>query len=129
MDDSVSELKDLDVLLVEDESLVSFLIEDMLTELGAGGIRHASRLDAGFALAAQKKPGLAVLDVNLAGEAIFPLAEKLARERVPILFITGYGREGVGEEWAHAEVLQKPLTIEQLARAVRKALRGGLDQR
>ncbi|MGE3335156.1 MAG: response regulator [Rhodospirillaceae bacterium] len=118
----VAKLQGLDVLLVEDESLVSFLIEDMLLELGAGGVRHASRLDAGFTLAAEKKPELAVLDVNLGGVAIFPLAEKLAQDRVPILFITGYGREGLSDAWADYQVLQKPLTLAQLEGAVREAL-------
>lgn len=115
-------LSGVDVLLVEDESLVSFLIEDMLLELGAGSVRHASRLDSGFALAAQKTPGLAVLDVNLGGTAIFPLAEKLVQDRVPILFITGYGRDGLGEMWANHQVLQKPLTMDQLEKAVRQTL-------
>ncbi|MCA0199516.1 MAG: response regulator [Proteobacteria bacterium] len=118
----LAELHGVDVLLVEDESLVSFLIEDMLFELGAGAVRHASRLDGGFKLAAEKKPGLAVLDVNLGGQAIFPLAETLARDGVPILFITGYGREGLGGAWADYRVLQKPLTLAQLAEAVRAAL-------
>lgn len=118
----LAQLQDVDVLLVEDESLVSFLIEDMLLELGAGAVRHASRLEGGFALAAEKTPGLAVLDVNLAGQAIFPLAEELARRGVPILFITGYGRGGLGDAWAGYQVLQKPLTLAQLESAVRGTL-------
>ncbi len=120
----LAELQGVDVLLVEDESLVSFLIEDMLLELGAGAVRHASHLESGFKLAAEKTPGLAVLDVNLGGEAIFPLAETLALARVPILFITGYGRDGLGGAWAGYEVLQKPLTLSQLEGAVRAALGG-----
>lgn len=118
----LAELRGMDVLLIEDESLVSFLIEDMLLELGAGAVRHASRLEAGFTLAAEKTPGLAVLDVNLGGQAIFPLAEKLAQDRVPILFITGYGRGGLDGAWADYQVLQKPLTLAQLENAVRVAL-------
>lgn len=123
MTNSLPQLQSADVLLVEDESLVSFLIEDMLLELGAGTVRHASRLDAGFTLAAEKKPALAVLDINLGGVAIFPLAEKLAQDRVPILFISGYGRDGLSDAWATYQVLQKPLTLFQLEGAVREALR------
>jgi DNA-binding response OmpR family regulator len=115
-------LAGLDVLLVEDESMVSLLLEDMLHELGASNVRPASRLDAGFALAADRKPDLAVLDVNLAGKAVFPLAQKLAEDRVPLLFITGYGREGLGAEWADCEVLQKPLTLDQLEKALHRVL-------
>lgn len=115
-------LAGLDILLVEDESMVSILLEDMLLELGARGVRHANRLDAGFTLAAERTPGLAVLDVNLAGQAIFPLAEKLTQDSVPILFITGYGREGLGAAWRRHEVLQKPLTLAQLEEASRRVL-------
>lgn len=122
MTEGLAELQGVDVLLVEDESLVSFLIEDMLLELGAGAVRHASRLETGFKLAEEKTPGLAVLDVNLGGVAIFPLAEKLAQGRVPILFITGYGRDGLSEAWADYPVLQKPLTLLQLENAVRTVL-------
>jgi DNA-binding response OmpR family regulator len=123
MTGTLAKLQGVDVLLVEDESLVSFLIEDMLLELGAGAVRHASRLEGGFALAAEKTPGLAVLDVNLGGQAIFPLAEKLAQQRVPILFITGYGRDGLGGAWADYQVLQKPLTLAQLESALSGAFR------
>ncbi|MGE4064106.1 MAG: response regulator [Rhodospirillaceae bacterium] len=111
-----------DVLLVEDESLVSFLIEDMLFELGAGSVRHASRLKAGIARIEEKLPSLAVLDVNLAGEAIYPLAENLVANGVPIIFITGYGRDGLSDAWASYEVVQKPMTLAQLERAVGRAL-------
>jgi len=124
MSGSFTPLTGLDVLLVEDESLVSFLLEDMLSELGAATIRHASRLEAGFTLAREKVPQLAVLDVNLAGEAIFPLAEKLAQDRVPLVFISGYGRDGLSDDWARHEVLQKPLTLQQLDTSVRRALAG-----
>lgn len=122
MSGSFTPLSGFDVLLIEDESLVSFLLEDMLGELGAASVRHGSRLDMGFSLAAEKTPDLAVLDVNLGGEAIFPLAEKLEAARVPILFITGYGREGLSDPWMNHEVLQKPLTLAQLDTAVRRAL-------
>jgi two-component SAPR family response regulator len=122
MSGSFTPLTGLDVLLVEDESLVSFLLEDMLAELGAAVVRHASRLEAGFTLANEKVPQLAVLDVNLAGEAIFPLAEKLVQDRVPIVFISGYGRDGLSDDWSRHEVLQKPLTLQQLDTSVRRAL-------
>jgi two-component SAPR family response regulator len=122
MTDQRASLSGLDVLLVEDESLVSLLLEDMLHELGAGKVRHASRLDAGLSLAAARKPDLAVLDVNIAGKAVFPLARKLAEDSVPLLFITGYGRDGLAEEWATCEVLQKPLTLDQLEQALHRAL-------
>src|SRR5262249_49407342 len=92
-------LAGLDVLLVEDETMVSFLIEEMLEQLGAASVRHAARLDRGLSLLASKRPSLAILDVNIGGEAVFPLAERLHTEGVPIVFITGYGRDGLHGRW------------------------------
>lgn len=112
-----------DVLLVEDETMVSFLLEEMLTQLGAACIRHAARLDAGLAHLAAKMPSLAVLDVNIGGQTVFPLAERLDAAGVPFLFITGYGRDGLHGRWAAAEVLQKPLTVQEFEQGLRRSLK------
>jgi len=112
----------LDVLLVEDETLISLLLEDMLTDLGAGATRYAGRLNAAFALLAEKMPDVALLDVNVAGEPVFPLAEKLDERGVPFLFITGYGRAGFGGRWMTRDVIQKPFTLESLTLALTRTL-------
>jgi DNA-binding NtrC family response regulator len=112
-----------DVLLVEDETLISFLVEDMLRELGAGSIRHAARLSIARELIAQNTPALAVLDVNVAGDLVFPLAESLVALGVPLLFTTGYGRAGFDARWAAAEVMQKPFNLASLERALRRVLK------
>ena len=111
-----------DVLLVEDETMVSFVVEDMLAALGAGSVRHAARLEKAQALIADKLPALAVLDVNVAGELVFPVAERLTQASVPFLFITGYGRGGVEGSWAACEVLQKPFTPAAFEAALRNVL-------
>ena len=109
-----------DVLLVEDETAISFLIEDMLGEMGAASVRHAAHIDKAHALIAAQMPMMAVLDVNVAGELVFPIAETLAEANVPFLFMTGYGRGGVGDRWTGYEVLQKPFTPAQLQAALRQ---------
>lgn len=114
-----------DVLLVEDETLVSFMIEDMLTELGAATVRHAARVDSGLALLSQRKPSLAVLDVNIAGELVYPIAERLEQAGVPFIFITGYGRQGLAQHWRGHDVLQKPLTLAMLEDSLRGLLARG----
>jgi DNA-binding response OmpR family regulator len=113
-----------DVLLIEDETMVSFLIEEMLEKLGAAAIRHAARLDAGLALVAAKLPGLAILDVNISGETVFPIAERLEAAAVPFVFITGYGRGGLHGRWSSREVLQKPLTAQEFEQGLRRVLKG-----
>jgi DNA-binding response OmpR family regulator len=116
-------LAGLDVLLIEDETMVSFLIEEMLEQLGAATVRHAARLDAGLALVSAKLPALAILDVNIGGETAFPIAEKLEASGIPFVFITGYGRDGVHGRWAGHEVLQKPLTALEFEQGLRRALK------
>ena len=56
----------------------------------------------------------AVLDVNLGGELIYPLADVLVADRVPFVFITGYGAEEIEPRYAHVPVLQKPIEAEAL---------------
>ncbi|MCA0199937.1 MAG: response regulator [Proteobacteria bacterium] len=115
-------LAGLDILLIEDETMVSFLIEEMLEQLGAASVRHAARLDAGLALVAAKLPALAILDVNIGGETAFPIAEKLETSGIPFVFITGYGRDGVHGRWAAHEVLQKPLTVAEFEQGLRRVI-------
>jgi CheY-like chemotaxis protein len=96
------------VLIVEDESIISFLIEDMLAELGAAGVRHAAGVAEALRLIEAQRPDAAVLDLNLGGEPIHAVAERLAALNVPFVFATGYGRQGIPPQWAGRPVLQKP---------------------
>jgi len=115
-------LSGLDVLLIEDETMVSFLLEEMLEKLGAPAVRHAARLDEGLSLVAAKLPSVAILDVNIAGETVFPIAERLRAAGVPFVFITGYGRDGLHDPWSACEVLQKPLTVQEFEQGLRRIL-------
>lgn len=110
------------VLLVEDESMIAMLIEDMLSEHGAVVLGPAKRLDAALALAGSETIDLGVLDLNLAGEAVYPVAEALARRGVPFLFMTGYGQLGILERWRDRPSLAKPFRPSQLADALRGLL-------
>ncbi len=64
----------------------------------------------------------AILDVNIAGESVAPLAEVLAEKAVPFIFATGYGLQGVDQKWAHHPLLQKPFTAKELQVALLAAL-------
>jgi CheY-like chemotaxis protein len=110
------------ILLVEDEFIVAAMAEDMLTELGATVIGPASSIAAGLRLAAIDSIDAAVLDVNMDGERIDPVANLLSARRIPIVFATGYGNDVLGRDRA-ALVLDKPYTQEQLADALARALR------
>ena len=115
------------VLLVEDEALVAMLVEDMLADEGCDVAATASRV--GEALALAMDPGLqidmAILDVNLAGEPVFAVAEALARRGVPFAFATGYGAGGLPEVWRGRPTLQKPFTAADIHAVLAQILTGG----
>ena len=106
------------ILVVEDEVLVAMNIEDMLLEHGFEVAGIASRLAPALALAREGRFDAAMLDVNLAGEASFPIADLLAERGIPFLFATGYGLAGLEERYRGHPVLQKPFRAAELRRAI-----------
>ncbi|HEV1999124.1 MAG TPA: response regulator [Xanthobacteraceae bacterium] len=115
---------ELEVLIVEDEAIVSFLVEDMLMELGCGVVRHAGSMGEALAALATKRPDAAVLDVNLGGYKVYPLAERLREMGVPFLFASGYDASALPPEWAGRPLVQKPFQLAALAAGLRAALAG-----
>lgn len=121
MSDAV--LDGLAVFVVEDEALVALNLEDMLMDLGCVVVGPAMRLDRAMHMAEQGLAAdVAILDVNLAGEKVFPLAERLVEAGLPVVFATGYGRAGLTEAFHALPVLQKPYTIEEVAAGLREAM-------
>lgn len=110
------------VLIVDDETYVAMMLEDMLQDLGCTVVGVAQNLDAGLELARRAEADVAVLDVNVGGKLITPVAQTLDERGIPLLFSTGYGAAGLGPEWRGRPVLPKPFAIEDLARALRQAL-------
>jgi CheY-like chemotaxis protein len=112
------------VLIVEDEMLVAMNIEDMLLDLGHEVAGLATRLAPALALAGESEIDAAVLDVNLAGEHSFPVADLLDKRGIPFLFATGYGLGGIEERYRGRVVLQKPFRLADLGAALRSAVQG-----
>ena len=113
-------LNGLKVLVVEDEMLVSMLVEDMLADLGCTVVGPAAEIDEAMALAESADIDLALLDVNLGGTPIFPVADALKARGVPFAFASGYGEAGLSEDHRGASVLQKPFREADLAKALRE---------
>ncbi|MFC4167763.1 HWE histidine kinase domain-containing protein [Teichococcus aestuarii] len=114
------------VLVVEDESMLALEAAVLLQEMGCTPVGPAHTLQEALALAAgTPRLSAALLDVNLAGEVVFPLAEVLRARQVPIIFITGYGSDAELSVHAAAAtaVLRKPYARGALAEALRRALR------
>jgi DNA-binding NtrC family response regulator len=110
------------VFVMEDESLVLVNLEDMLDELGCTLVGPAMRIDQAEAMLEQAcGADLAILDVNIGGHPVFPIAQQLRDRGVPLILATGYGRDGLPEEWQTATVLSKPYTFEDLAKALMTA--------
>ncbi len=115
---AMPELAGLRVLIVEDEMMVSMLIEDMLGDLGCHVVGPAARLDEALALAENAEIDCAVLDVNLGGQSTFPVADLLRAKGVPFAFATGYGDAGLREVDRDSAVLQKPFREVDLAKVL-----------
>jgi CheY-like chemotaxis protein len=113
------------VLLVEDEGLVALMIEDMLEELGLKVVASAAHVKKACELATMGSFDVALLDVNLAGEFVFPVARILRDRRIPFLFSTGYGGPALDEEFSTAPAIGKPFSIEQLNEKLRALLTAG----
>ncbi|KQP42951.1 transcriptional regulator [Methylobacterium sp. Leaf104] len=106
------------VLLVEDESLVAMLGEDMLLDLGCE-VEIAMRLDKAVALARGADIDMAILDVNLGETCSYPVADVLFERRIPFIFATGYGLAGIEPAYGAVPVMQKPYQIAQMERLLR----------
>jgi CheY-like chemotaxis protein len=106
------------ILIVEDEMLVAMNIEDMLLELGHEVAGIAGRIGPALSLAREGSFDAAMLDVNLAGDTSFPVADILVERGIPFLFATGYGIDGILPEYRSRPVLQKPFRAADLARAI-----------
>lgn len=112
----------LQILVVEDESMVAMLIEDMLEDLGHKVIATSGRMPDASKLVSDSIADLAILDVNLNGEETYPLADSLAARQIPFIFATGYGASGIKPEWSGVPVLQKPFQSRELAQAINLAI-------
>lgn len=116
------DLTGLRVLVVEDEGAVALMIEDMLESLGCEIADSVARLAEACKTAAEVEADLAVLDVNLDGQLVFPAAAILRERRIPIVFSTGYGASGLPDEFSGTPVLGKPFSMAQLRQTIAETL-------
>ena len=106
------------ILVVEDEMLVSMLLEDMLADFGCSVVGPAPSIAEAMPLATHAAIDAAVLDLNLGGQPIFPVADALKARGVPFVFASGYGNAGVSEAHRGAPMLQKPFRQADLEKAL-----------
>ena len=110
------------ILIVEDEPLIAMMLEDFLESLGHRV--HASCDNLGDALTQADEDGfdIAILDVNLKGEAVWPVAEKLKARGLPFVLASGGHVEPPPPEFAAVPMLEKPYTIDRITPVLEQAV-------
>ena len=96
------------ILVVEDEIMIALLLEDMLATLGHTVVGPVSRVDKALEMVASEALDVAILDVNLNGREVYPVAETLAARGIPFIFATGYGDVGLSTRFRDRPILSKP---------------------
>lgn len=114
------------VLVVEDEYLMADELDMVFTDLGATVLGPVGSIEEAHALvAASPRIDCAVLDINVRGELIFPVAERLVARGVPIMFTTGYDVGSMPEQFADYVRCQKPVPIERIVRTAGRLIANG----
>ena len=108
------------VLVVEDEIMVALLLEEMIAELGHQVVGPVGRLGRALEAAGTEAIDLAILDINLDGKEVYPVADALAARDIPFAFVTGYGREGLRAAYQGSPTLPKPFRRQDLRKLFEK---------
>src|SRR5712671_2713219 len=111
------------VFLVEDEVMIRMMVADMLEELGYSVAAEAGEISEAIRLVQSTEFDFAILDVNVNGKVISPVADLIKARNRPFIFATGYGSSGLPEEYRDRPALQKPFQLETLARMIESALK------
>ncbi|MDB5485556.1 MAG: hypothetical protein JWR73_1424 [Tardiphaga sp.] len=111
------------VFLVEDEVMIRMMVADMLEELGYSVAAEAGELADAIRLAETTEFDIAILDVNVNGKVISPVADVIQKRGRPFIFATGYGAQGLPEEFRDRPTLQKPFQMDTLAKVLESALK------
>jgi two-component sensor histidine kinase/PAS domain-containing protein len=110
------------ILVVEDEVIVAWALEDMLAGLGCAVVGPAARINQALTMIEAEAFDAAVVDVNLDGEKSYPVVDALTARGVPFVFSTGYGKAGIAAKYGAFTVLQKPYAISKLGDALSRLL-------
>jgi DNA-binding response OmpR family regulator len=102
------------VFIVEDETLIRMMLVQMVEEFGHRVVAEAASVNDGRFRAEIEDYDLAILDINLQGFNVQPVAQAIARRGLPFFFLTGYGSKGVPDGFKGLPVLDKPCTPEAL---------------
>lgn len=107
------------VLIVEDEYLVAVTLAEELTDQAVVVLGPASSVQRALAVIADAPQlDLALLDVNLGGEEVYPVADVLADRGIPFMLVTGYTRHAIPARYRQATILEKPIEMAAVVAAL-----------
>jgi CheY-like chemotaxis protein len=113
------------ILVVEDEALIRMMLVEMVEELGHRVVAEAGSVVDGQSIAQTERYDLAILDINLHGTSVAPVAEAVRGRGLPFFFLSGYGSMGVPSGFEGTPVTLKPCTLETLKRTIDAVLPNG----
>ncbi|MBW8752597.1 MAG: response regulator [Sphingomonadales bacterium] len=112
------------VLVADDEPLIAMNLAEELEAVGAAVVGPAGTLENALALFADERVDVALLDVMLGNDFVYPLADKLAARGTPYAFATGYGVEMLPPDYADVPVCAKPFATDAVVETLVRALAG-----
>jgi CheY-like chemotaxis protein len=110
------------ILVVEDELMIRMMLQDMLDELGYVVAAEAARVEEALEAAQTTQFDAAILDVNLNGQTIVPVADALAARGTPFVFATGYGELALPDAYRDRPTLKKPFQVHGLGETLETVL-------
>ncbi|WP_230532894.1 response regulator [Microvirga roseola] len=110
------------VLVVEDEAMIAMLVEDMVHDFGSEVVGPAAKMAEAIKLAQTAELDAAILDINVDGSVIYPVADILSTRGIPVIFATGYGSKVLPGRFCNAPTLPKPFSYQSLSDALRAVL-------
>ena len=110
------------ILIVEDEPLIAMMLEDFLESLGHRIAATCDTVEEAIGHVEQGGFDLAILDVNLKGESVWPVASRLREKKVPFVIATGGHDDPPPPEFDDAPVIEKPYTVDRVTPAIEAAL-------
>lgn len=110
------------ILIVEDDGLVTMMVRGILEQMGCEVVGPATRIERALALTEKNDLDGALLDVNIAGTPVYPVADALGARGVPFIFLTAYGNPVLPERYRRQRTLTKPVPEGRLRAAVENDL-------
>ena len=109
------------LLIVEDEKLLALMLEDLLLDAGHRVVHAGSVTDA-LALVEHQQFDAAILDINIGGPEVFPVAVRLRELQTPFVFASASDADRMGPEFREEQLIAKPYTIVQLQQSLERML-------